>query len=292
MISQSKELSDIGQGDQNYLASISDVMAALIFVFIIMLALFAYKLSNVTEEQTIVTERLTASDETREHILGEIAKRLEEFGMNVEVLQEQGVLRLSKNAINFPSGSEIPIPDHQFNVGRLAQALAEVVPCYVSSHREALIAGLDMEFTETDTESVPSYCLSATRILTYNCEAQKHPWLLETLLIEGHTDRVPVIGDRRFQDNLELSSMRAATVYRMIAACEPRIERMRNSENVPVLSTSGYGFTRPATRDSGMADYNRRIDLRLLLEPPVDIFSSPESNFQEKFRRRIGEESQ
>lgn len=291
MIGQQKAPSDIGQGDQNYLASISDVMAALIFVFIIMLALFAYKLSNVTEEQATVTEKLTASDETRGHILGEIARRLEEFGMNVEVLQEQGVLRLSNNAINFPSGSESPVAEHQFNVGRLAQALAEVVPCYVSSHRETLIAGLDAEFIYPDTANTPSYCLSAAEISAYTCEAREYPWLLETLLIEGHTDDIPVVSDRRFQDNLELSSMRAATVYRMIAACEPRIEHMRNSENVPVLSTSGYGFTRPATLDSGMTDYNRRIDLRLLLEPPIDVLSSVGLNLQEKITQRIGEET-
>ncbi len=86
--------------------------------------------------------------------------------------------------------------------------------------------------------------------------------------------------------------MRAATVYRMITACEPRIERMRNTENVPVLSTSGYGYTRPATLAPELSDYNRRIDLRLLLEPPDDAMSSAESNLQEQLLQRLGEETQ
>lgn len=292
MMRKLQSSSNPGQGDQNYLASISDVMAALIFVFIIMLALFAYQLSNVTEEQANVTERLTASDETRDHILRELENRLEEAGMSVEVLQDQGVLRLSDNAINFPSGSENPVVEHQRNVGRLAKALAEVVPCYVSSDREAMIAGSDIDPAVLTTENTPLYCQPAEITSTYTCEEQDYPWLLETLLIEGHTDRVPVAGDRRFRDNLELSSMRAATVYRMITACEPRIERMRNTENVPVLSTSGYGYTRPATLDSELSDYNRRIDLRLLLEPPDDAMSSAESNLQEQLLQRLGEETQ
>ncbi len=289
---QLQSSSNPGQGDQNYLASISDVMAALIFVFIIMLALFAYQLSNVTEEQASVTERLTASDETRDHILRELENRLEKAGLSVEVLQDQGVLRLSDNAINFPSGSENPVVEHQRNVGRLAKALAEVVPCYVSSDREAMIAGSDIDPAVLTAENTPLYCQPAEITSTYTCEEQDYPWLLETLLIEGHTDRVPVAGDRRFRDNLELSSMRAATVYRMITACEPRIERMRNTENVPVLSTSGYGYTRPATLAPELSDYNRRIDLRLLLEPPDDAMSSAESNLQKQLLQRLGEETQ
>lgn len=279
---------DPGSGDQNYLASVSDVMAALIFVFIIVLVLFAYQLSNVTEEQANITERLVASDETRSHILRELKERLEESGMSVEVLHEQGVLRLSDNAINFPSGSESPVKEHQFNVGRLARALAEVMPCYVSSDREDAIAGSSTEHNEPSTENIPGYCRADTATSTYPCEEKDYPWLLETLLIEGHTDSVPVGSERRFRDNLELSSMRAATVYRMIVACEPRIEQMHNTENVPVLSTSGYGYTRPVTLDPERNEYNRRIDLRLLLEPPEEILPTAESNFLNLIEERMG----
>ncbi len=291
MIGQPKSPSDSSQGEQNYLASISDVMAALIFVFIIMLALFAYQLSNVTEEQASVTERLTSNGETREHILNEIAQRMEESGISVEVFNEQGVLRLSDNAINFPSGSEQPVNEHHANVGRLAQALAEIVPCYVSSHREFSVTGSLRDSIDISLSRLPSYCQAITVSSPYQCQVQEYPWLLETLLIEGHTDDVPVSADRRFLDNLELSSMRAATVYRMITACTPMIEEMHNSHNVPVLSTSGYGFSRPATNDPELSDYNRRIDLRLILEPPQDPPSFTESPLHEKILERIGEKT-
>ena len=128
---------------------------------------------------------------------------------------------------------------------------------------------------------------------TYECREETLPWLLETLLIEGHTDDVPVAAGRRFRDNLELSSIRAATVQRMIIACEPGVENLRNTDDYPILSTSGYGATRPVSNSSEQTDdtrrVNRRIDLRFLLEPPEGALSTDEPEVQTDLRERYGE---
>ena len=269
---------DAAQGGHNYLASVSDLVSALIFVFIIMLAVFAYQLADVTEN-------LKGADQTRDRMLLEIASRLQDAGMRVEVLSEQGVLRLSENSINFPSGSEVPAAEHHANVGRLAQAIVEVVPCYVSPSRAA--------FAERGNLGVPEYCQTPVDPSTYKCRDETLPWLLETLLIEGHTDDVPVAAGRRFKDNLELSSIRAATVQRMIVACEPGVEALRNTDDYPILSTSGYGATRPVSNSSEQTDdtrrVNRRIDLRFLLEPPEGTLSTGEPEVQTDVRERYGE---
>ena len=123
------------EGGQGYLASVSDLVSAFIFVFIIMLAIFAYQLATATQAQDTITEELMAAEETRNSILTAIAHRLEGSGIRVAVLLDQGVLRLSENSINFPSGSEIPVADHHLNVGRVARAIAEVVPCYVAAEQ-------------------------------------------------------------------------------------------------------------------------------------------------------------
>ena len=292
MTNGNKQTLDAGSEGQNYLATVSDLVSALIFVFIIMLAVFAYQLANVIEDQAKVTEELTASDETRDRMLRDIKSRLEKSGMRVEVLADQGVLRLSDNAINFPSGSEVPVPEHHVNVGRLAQAIAEVVPCYVSPPKAASPArGHDDVVVVKYGDDSPIYCQPRADPTTYPCKDREFPWLLETLLIEGHTDDVPVAAGNRFRDNLELASMRAATVHRMIVACEPGLEGLLNTDEYPILSTSGYGYTRPVTRDPERADDNRRIDLRFLLEPPAGALHQKDPEVQTDVQERYDEES-
>ena len=279
---------DAGQGGHNYLASVSDLVSALIFVFIIMLAVFAYQLADITEEQKAVTENLKAHDATRHRMLREIDRQLRDSGIRVEVLHRQGVLRLSENSINFPSGSENPASEHLQNVGHLARAIAVVAPCYVANRGG---------FTVRGDANVPKYCQTAVDPSRDECPQETRqetsPWLLETLLIEGHTDDVPVAEGRRFEDNLELSSIRAATVQRMIVACEPGVDNLRNTNDYPILSTSGYGDGRPVSSFPEQTDetrrVNRRIDLRFLLEPPEGALSSVEPEVQGDVREEYGE---
>lgn len=258
------------QGGGGYLATVSDLVAGLVFVFILMLAFFAYQLADVTEN-------LTNEPETRRQILEDIEDRLEGQGLRVEVLYDQGVLRLSENAINFPSGEEEPVAGHRVNVGYLANAIAEVLPCYLASTEEIQV--------QMFNQSNVTYCTTAADPSSYSCDREQSSWLLETLLIEGHTDDVPVLPGSRYLDNRALSSMRAATVHRMIAACEPSTEGFLNTTGYPVLSTSGYGATRPIP-DAESRHENRRIDLRFLLEPPQGVLEQthPGSQLLERIR--------
>lgn len=255
-------------GGDSYLASVSDLMSALIFIFVITLAVFALRLAKETETFTKTNDRLTAADETRRQILKDIAMRLENAGIKVEVLHEQGVLRLSEKGIYFPSGIEAPHKDHAERVGHLARVLAEVIPCYVATRSiiQSPVFGQS-----------PAYCSTPAKPSDYLCNRESFPSHLETLLIEGHTDTQPVSSGRRFRTNLELSSMRAATVYQMIKACEPGLMAVLNTKNFPVVSTSGYGSMRLAKLQEPLAEENRRIDLRFLMEPPTrdEVSTSP-----------------
>ena len=281
----SRPTTDAAQGGQNYLASVSDLVSALIFVFIIMLAIFAYQLARVTSD-------LASANQTREQILRDIAIRLEESGMSVTVVSDQGVLRLSENAINFPSGQETPNSAHLPNVGRVARAIAEVIPCFVADERPAppMAAGSSAKSGDSASDGPrPRFCQPPASSESYDCRETGQRWRLETLLIEGHTDNVPIAAGGRIRDNLELSSMRAATVYRMIRLCEPRVERLQNADHYQVLSTSGYGYTRPATSEESRLNENRRIDLRFLMEPPEGV-SQDELRVQTDVREQVGEE--
>jgi flagellar motor protein MotB len=250
---------------EGYLASVSDLMSGLIFIFVITLCVFALRLAETaeaqrkqTEELKEKTQQLDSAKETRERLLVNIKERLEKFGVRVEIIPEQGVLRLSEEGIHFPSGSTQPIPDHAPRVGRLARVLSEVLPCYVASR------GAEDTWGALDR---PDYCIeNLASSEKYVCDRESAH--LETVLIEGHTDQLPVRRGNRFLDNLELSSMRAAEILRMVEACEPTLQGLWNTENLQVLSTSGYGSTRLAIREDPTAEENRRIDLRFLMELP------------------------
>ncbi len=239
--------------------AITDLMTSMVIISILVGAIgYSYLNKN--------PPILEAQEDIRKHILGKLKESLDNQGIKVDTLSEQGILRLSEDAVNFPLGDVEPKEKHRENVGWLAQALAEVVPCHVFSDREAALAGTSIASSESSTNRREEYCQSVAIPSTYNCEETKYPWLLETILIEGHTDSIKVGEENRFRNNLELSSMRAAFVYDMISNCEPRIRDVYNSWGTPVLSTSGYGDMRPVHTDS--LDKNRRVDIRLILEPP------------------------
>jgi flagellar motor protein MotB len=251
---------------EGYLASVSDLMSGLIFIFVITLAVFALQLAKEKETHAEKTRELVAAKDTRKQILKDIEKRLKAAGLVVEIFPEQGVLRLSERGIHFPFGAIDPHHDDEPNVGQLARVLAEVLPCYVAGH--------GVHGTPERSSDRPGYCAKTLASAEeYQCDREAFPARLETVLIEGHTDNTPVRAGTRLKtfgnshdlDNRDLSSMRAAGILAMLAKCEPGLTELRNTEELPVIGTSGYGESRPV---SEKAEENRRIDLRFLMETP------------------------
>jgi chemotaxis protein MotB len=78
------------------------------------------------------------------------------------------------------------------------------------------------------------------------------------VLVEGHTDDLPVRGGKRYADNMELSAMRAAKVVRYLI----------EAGKVPpeLLSAVGYAQYRPVAPNSTSENRkrNRRIDIVIL----------------------------
>jgi len=238
----------------DFLASVSDLMSGLIFVFIITVAVFALRLAKATTD-------LTNAEAVRMQVVETLADELRKEGIDVMVDRQQGVLRLTDRAIRFPRGVSEPEADHHANVGVVASVLLRVLRCYV-----AAVTPID-ELRPRATR--PPYCAPGDAgAAPYRCGADTAGAKVSTVLIEGHTDSVPIGAGFQFKDNLELSAARAAAVFRMMQQCEPQLSGLINLSASPVLSVSGYGDTRPVDRDHREADANRRIDLRFLMEPP------------------------
>jgi flagellar motor protein MotB len=221
--------------EESYFISMADMMVGLVFVFIILLLYFALQF-----RQTSTT--LTDIQQTRATLLQSLDHQLLGSGLQVSIDTRTGVLRLPEDVLFDPGQAELT-DRGRAAVAVIAQALAQVLPCY-------------------------SYPRPRTQ-----CRGNAHD--LDAIFIEGHTDTDLWKGRGMLRDNLDLSVVRATNTYRALVAAAPELAMRRNRPadgGAPqaILSVAGYGADRPVDpRDTPDAKRrNRRIDLRFLMVGP------------------------
>lgn len=220
----------------SYLASVSDLMSALMFVFILTLVVFALTFQ-------IETQRMTNSESARKQLLIDIKDALLKLGeTRVEVDAEQGVVRFGA-AILFASSKADVTDDGKQAIQRLSEVLADVLPCY-SLGRPA------------------------------QCRDRGMNGMVDAVFVEGHTDKNPFAQPgREYDDNWDLSSARARKVFDEMKLSNGRLVGFQNENGELLFSVSGYAESRPV---SAVADEpNRRIDLRFVMVPPKEARNLP-----------------
>jgi chemotaxis protein MotB len=248
-----KKSNSRGEG-QNYLVSVSDLMAGLLFLFIITIVVFALRLSteikNQAEQTRIATEKkasielvarqLTDNDNIRRELLLKIKNDLEKAGFKVVVNEDQGILSLPEEVL-FPSGSADLQPKGKQLIEALAKIFSTLLPDYMGR------PGLK------------------------TAQAGK----IDAIFFEGHTDNVPVIHNIiRYKDNWELSAARAISTYHYLIYYDPLLDALKNTKDQPIFSVSGYADRRPvALNDTDdNKHHNRRIDIRFIMTPPKETY--------------------
>lgn len=238
--------------DENYFVSMTDMMVGILFIFIILLMVFALnfrtqtdvsderlrQLEEAARQAEAVAQQLEdlqaqvqneiasidASARVRSEMLEEIRRQLEAAGVQVEIDEANGVLRLTEAAIRFGLESSELSSEARENVARVAEVLSRVLPDYTAG-------GL-----------APSH--------------------VETVFVEGHTDKTG-----RDERNWQLSTERAVNTYALMTELFPTLRQIRNDEGKEVLSVSGYSSTRPIPgQPVTNYDVQRRIDLRFVME--------------------------
>jgi len=280
--------SGIGE-EESYLVSVSDLMVGLLFLFIIILMAFALNFRSAEDaaEETLealtverdalaierdrideeraalaldrdrllaerdrlvgITGILLERDAERAKLLTRIKEALAARGLEVEVDLENGILRLPESLL-FPSNEAELSEAGRAALGILGEVLADLLPCY---------AGQESNAVDGDGASAQPGCPSGAAAI------------LETILIEGHTDDRP-IRSGPFADNWALSAARARNTYRALIATAPTLDRLGNADGEALLGVSGYEARRPvidAATDEARR-VNRRIDLRFLARGP------------------------
>jgi len=122
--------SHVQGGEDSYLASVSDLMSGLTFLFIITLTILAVRVGQARKE-------LMSTKETRDSILVVLQTELERRGVEVAIDTDAGVLRLPEKVV-FPTGSATLEARERENVLKLAGVMADVLPGYVGERRGGL----------------------------------------------------------------------------------------------------------------------------------------------------------
>lgn len=216
------------ESTEHFFTSFTDLLVGVIFLFMLLLMVFALNLKNEAPPK-IITEEIRAA------LLRTIAERMEQRGMPVTVDLGNGILRLPA-ALLFESGAWELTENGRQVVSTLSQVLGEVLPCAASSG---------------DTSA---------------CGALNLNGMLDSVLIEGHTDNQPFT-DAQGHGNWELSAFRAIDVYKTMVATTPSLAgAITNRNGQPIVGVSAYADTRPTTLQE--LDPNRRIDLRFTMRSP------------------------
>jgi chemotaxis protein MotB len=255
--------------EAGYLASASDLMVGLLFVFIIMVVILSQRvedaenLSNVPptivsspplDDQPLTPIKKPDPLESAVNIIG---AKMRQAGIPVAIDPVSGVITLPSDTL-FPRGSADLNQAGIEALDRAKVAMNEILPCYIYSERKNRI----------------------------NCPPNPNNIEIETMFIEGHTDSAPL--QRGVYTNWHLGLDRARAVYDVITA--GLMQTFRNERLLDVVGISSYADKRP-NKDNPQDDAkNRRVELRFVLafKPENEKLDSDISAVGVELQKRVG----
>jgi len=218
--------------DGGYIASASDLMIGLIFVFIILVVVLALEQRRQQEVLVGKIKGVVGAGDPMIIVTGAIGTALGNALPNVRVDPETGVISLPESAL-FARGSAQLSESGRQVLWRAADQLAGAMPCFVHNQRDKR-----------------------------SCPNNPHRHEIDTVFIEGHTDSVPFPSGGR--DNFDLSLARARAVEQVMVLSGPLAD-FRNKAGQQVFSFSAYADKRPLPNTDPTDGVNRRVDLRIVL---------------------------
>ncbi|HCE9549049.1 TPA: OmpA family protein [Pseudomonas aeruginosa] len=249
-LGKSKEVSV--DEENPYWMSFSDIMSALLVIFIlasVILILQLMEIQKELKERQVQFEQelveLKKAEQVRRTILDEAVEALRKRGIKVEVSENHTVLSIPNDLLGFDTGAYDIHAAYQARALEIGKVINEVIS------REDRVEFLD------------------------------------TIFIEGHTDNRPLQGFMG-KGNWGQSTFRAISLWQFWGSAlspDEQLARLKNKDGKPLFSVSGYGETRPVLVDQQTEDdfkRNRRIDIRFTIR-------RPDSAQYEQVRERLEE---
>ena len=226
------------EDSESYFVSLSDLMAGVLFLFIIMLTYFGLELQKTADAVAGRTPAAAAvktkvkvvappqaaptTEDLRTLLLERLDAQLVVAGSPAKVDVAAGVLRIP-NAVLFGGGAQLT-PGGAAALNGVASAMVQVLPCAAYSPGLPKPAG---------------------------CPAS--PGRLSAVTIEGHAN----VGG----DSLTQSAVQAAATYRQLIAAQAGLGALRSDPNgggPPLISVAGY-----ASGAAGVATTSDAVEIRL-----------------------------
>lgn len=230
---------DVAVDEENpYWMSFSDIMSALLVIFIlasVILILQLMEIQKELEQRQVQFEEeiveLKKAEQVRRTILDEAVEELRARNIKVEVSENQTVLSIPNDLLGFESK--------------------------------------DYEIREAYRKTAYEIGSVITEVLTRDNRLE----FLDTVFVEGHTDDRPY-NNPQIKGNWGLSTFRAISLWEYWQQALPedaQPARLKNKDEKPLFSVSGYAETRPVlAQQLTEEDFkrNRRIDIRFTIRRP------------------------
>lgn len=191
---------------------------------------------------------LKNSDLSRETLLRKIRDELKRLGINVEINPENGVLRLPEEVLTFKTGKADLSPTMLTRLEQVRGALSRYLPCFTAQNSN--------QCSELNPDN----------------------HYLDAIFVEGHTDNQPFGSDPTGKLNRRLSTDRANAVYEYLMSPPSTLSTLKNPNDQPLFSLSGYGEERPVKGHEHTTPVddkvNRRIEIRFVMVAPSSMFFS------------------
>lgn len=220
--------------DNPYWISFSDIMSGLLVLF--MLVSLALILDLIVKRNALNRQLnyMAGIEQVRTDVLLEIEGELREENINIEISDNNTVLRVPDNVLTFASGrSEIPADAESRRVIRkIGEAIRSII-------------------IEDDRYQV-----------------------FDTIFVEGHTDNQPfihpvIMGNWGLSTN---RAIEVWNYWDDNIENSPKLSELKNHAGIPLFSVSGYGETRPIQTPQNTNEQrqrNRRIDIRFTVRRPT-----------------------
>lgn len=271
------------KNNSHYTLCTTDLMMGLLFIFIILLVDFMIKLKE--EGPGVVIRK---SFEERKILLERLSQQMKKEGIQVEVDQKNGVLKL-KNFYYFKKGNYRLNEKGKKSFKKIRNIFSELI-CYSDLKNKETKKRLNLICENSKTRQHCQNRLSRWQTQWQKkCDKKNKYGLLDTVLIEGHADSTPIGGSIRLDEfidsNLELATHRSLSVFKFLLNYQEQTREVSesgnylyaliNRNNKPLFGVSSFGNLRRNTSNrqpsSQSQKKDRRIDFRFIMSRPEEL---------------------